>query len=285
MAKDVNEVCPVDVDHNVNRSSKSIMMNGGDNKKGSGTKGQSSGNAKEHDVDDEPSADKVAFNPEVDDSEAQKEEDADSERGRKPSCSINVSESSDTSHVDGEKEVEKLPDLQESHEKDLPVEASKSLEKETVTNLSSPKASENEAANTVSPSLSGNLHEESHPKKAGRAKKKEISIQEETPPSNLVSKKTSEGTNDSEAKPHRRSGKHARADATKDDKLSADVDTSKSLGGGRSDSETKHMKQLGKEVDEISNTVDGYSLKRNSKKRGRGKAASENDPQVIYHSF
>ncbi|XP_071919783.1 sister chromatid cohesion protein PDS5 homolog C-like isoform X1 [Coffea arabica] len=297
VAKDVNEAYSGDADHDVNRSPKSIMLNGGDDlgndNKGTVIGAQSSVNVKEHDLEDEPSADKVAMKPEIADSETResvmlesKLEDAAMKRERKPSSSINVSESSDTSHIDGEKEVEKLPDLQDSREKDLrgspreelSAETSKSLDRDIVAKPSSPKTSETEDANTASASLSGSLDDAVRPKKASRLKKKEISIQQETLSSD-VSKKASEGRNDSEAKPHRRLGKKAPVDTDNEDKMSADVDTSEDGGGGKSDSETKQMKQARKKVDESSNAGDGYSLKRNgeSKKRVRGKAASENE--------
>ncbi|KAL3500928.1 hypothetical protein ACH5RR_040021 [Cinchona calisaya] len=295
VAKDVNKACPEDINHDVNRSPKSITANGdddiGSDNKGTGTGAQSSGNAKGNDLDDEPSADKVSMEPEVADSDVQKPlmlestlESADMKRDRKPA--INVSESSDTSHIDGEEEVGKLSDLLESQGQDLhgsprekaSAEASKSLEKDTATNLFSPKASETEAANTASASPSGS-YDESRPRKASRVKKKELSIQEEIPSSEFASKNASEGRNDSEAKPHRRSGKKAPAHATCEDKMSGDGDTSENEGGGKSDTEIKQMKQLSKKVDEGSNTEDEYSLKRSreSKKRWRGKAAPVNE--------
>lgn len=313
MAKNFNEVCSEDVDNDVNKYPKLTTLNGGDDLrtdcKGTGAGAQSSVNAKDHDLEDEPSSDKVAMKPEFTDSETCKSamlesklEDADKKRERKPTSSINVSESSDTSHIDGGKEVEKLSDPQETCEKDvrgsprdeMSAEASKSLEKDSVTNLSSPKAPETEGANSASVSLSGSVYDESLPKKASKLKKKELSIQEETPSLDFVSEKASEVRNDSEARLHRRLAKKAPADATNEGKTSTDVDASENRGG-KSDLEAKKIKQLSKKVDEDSNTEDGYSLKRNrdGKKRGHGKVASESevnkapakdDLKVIHHS-
>ncbi|KAL3500927.1 hypothetical protein ACH5RR_040020 [Cinchona calisaya] len=295
VAQDVNGACPEDVNHDVNRSLKSVTVNGGDDigsdNKGAGTEAQSSGNAKENDLDDEPAAGKVSMGPEVADSDIRKPlmlesklEAADLKRDQKPA--INVSESSDTSHIDGEEEVGKLSDLQESQGQDLhgspqekvSAEASKYLEKGTATSLFSPKVSETEAANTASASPSGS-YDEGRPRKASHVKKKELSIQAEIPSSEFASKKASEGRNDSEAKLHRRSGKKAPVHTAYEDKMSGGGDTSENEGGGKSDTEIKQMKQLSKKVDESSNAEDEYSLKRsgNSKKRGRGKAAPVNE--------
>lgn len=283
------EACPEDVDANADRSPKMVTSNGVDEV---GTKKLGASEEEENgaNLHGQPSTDKGTSKPEVDDSEAgdkieSKLDHPDGKRGNKSDASTNMSESSDTSHVEGEKGVEELPDLQDSHDKgvhgsprqDINSGSAKPSEKEA--EISSPRASETEAGNVASPTVSENLQDDQLPKKAGRSKKKESSVQEETPLADLLSKKAIEGINDSEAKPHKRTRKNAPPDATDEDKMSTDVDTSKISSGGASDSETKKIKEMNKKIDESNNADEAPSMKKkkDSKRRSRGKAALENE--------
>lgn len=294
------------MDAKVDRSPKTVTSNGVDE---TGTKkiGASEEEESGANLHGQPSTEKGASKPEVEDSEAgdkieSKHDYPDGKRGNKSDASTNMSESSDTSHVEGEKRAEELPDLLGNHDKgehdsrrDINSVAAKPSEKEASTEMSSPRASDTEAGNVDSPTMSENLQDDKPLKKAVRSKKKESSVQEETPLVNLLSKKTIEGTNDSEAKLHKRSRKSAPADATDEDKMSTDLDTSKISSGGASDSETKKKKEMDKKIDESSNIDEAPSMrkKKDSKRRSRGKAALENevpkssskdDQKVIYTS-
>lgn len=275
----------------MDRSPNKVTSNGVDD---SGTRKQGAEKETRPELGDQLSTGKVASEAEVDDSEAGRSANVESEldnpagkRGNKSNASSNVSESSDTSHVDGDKEVEKLPDRQHSHGKDLhgspgqevnSVVAKPSV-KDTSTDLSTPKASETEVERVASPTLSGTIHDDRRLKKASRAKKKGSVVQEETPLVDLLPKKVVEGTNDSELKPNRRTGKKAPADVADEDKMSADADTSKISSGGASDSGAKRMEEMDRKVEESSNIEDAPSSKKkkDGKKRARGKAALENE--------
>ncbi|CAI9092625.1 OLC1v1027919C2 [Oldenlandia corymbosa var. corymbosa] len=244
--------------------------------RGKSLKVVSSVNVEEQDLDNEPSADKSASKSEDGESEPRKPLKFESEVVDKPISSMNASESSDTSHVDGAKEVKNQSDPQENPEKDLhdssreddALHPSKSSYTDTVKNISSPKGSETDVANTSSPSQSGSLHDENHPKNAEQHVNKVNSHQEDTPSLGVVS----EGTRDSEAKQHRRSKKKQPLQTSK----KADEDTSQNESGGESGSEKKQSKQLGKKVDESSDPMD-HSLKRKIESKIRQKAILESE--------
>lgn len=270
------------MDAKADRSPKPVTSNGVD-ETGTEKLGASEEEENGANLHGQPSTDKGASKPEVEDSEAgdkieSKLDHPDGKRGNKSDASTNMSESSNTSHVEGEKGAEELPDLQGNHDKgvqgtrrDINSEAAKPSEKEASTEITSPRASEMEAGNMASPTMSENLQDDKLPKRAVRSKKKESSVQEETPLVDLLPKKTIEGTNDSEAKLQKRSRKSAPADTTDEDKMSTDLDTSKISSGGASDSETKRIKEMDKKIDESSRK------KKDSKRSSRGKAPLENE--------
>jgi hypothetical protein len=156
-----------------------------------------------------------------------------------------------------EKEAEELPD-DKIHGKDIPgshkdqsVEEAISSEniKETVTQPSSPKASEGESVPVASPSVGESPPDESVSKKGGRSKKKESLNKHSAPSSDDVPKKVSDGTSDSELKSHKHSGKKAFAGTSSEDKTPMMTDASKKEINTTSEPEAKSLKQSSKEVD------------------------------------
>ena len=196
-------------------------------------------------------------------------------------------EPSDSSHVD-EKEAETLMNHKNDCKDDarLPCEnpsvdeaVSSENKREIDVQPSSPKATENESTDVASSTPSGIIPDESHSKRAARAKRKESLSKEITSSVDDVSKKASEGTSDSEAKTTRRSGKKVATVVSNEDNAPADVDETKKESGTASDSEAKSLKQPSKKVDSSSNNVDG-SLSRqleDKKRRARGKVVPEKD--------
>ncbi|XP_010265626.1 PREDICTED: micronuclear linker histone polyprotein-like [Nelumbo nucifera] len=231
-------------------------------------------------------------------------------RGRKANSLVGSAEVSNNSRIKSEKEAVEMPDSRKSRSKEAdsaPLEGLSTKdaavlseqEKENQTQLSSPTASQNEAANNTSPS-SQTHPAGTHPKRALRGPKKKGSASQdadpgspsvpkealssdhaddETPPSATVnSKKESEGTSDIEAKPHRRSGKKAPS-GNANERNSAPVDDTKKESAFSSDSETKFRKKPNKRADERNIHEDGSLVKEQEgkKKRGRGKSVSEDD--------
>ncbi|GFZ08299.1 hypothetical protein Acr_20g0001070 [Actinidia rufa] len=212
-----------------------------------------------------------------------KTEETSKKRGKKPKSLINSTEPSDSSRVGSDKEAEKAADLRKSskevhgspsEEQSAEVAVRSENEKENI-QLTSPKELESEPMDIASRSPSGSVPSEGRLKRGGRPKKKDSLIQE-VAPSTDVSKVASEGTSDSEVKPRR--GKKAPADGTAEEKTPSLADKSKSEGGILRDSDAKPLKQCNRKVDEKVNIGDGSSSKKeDGKKRGRGKATSEND--------
>uniref|UniRef100_A0A5B7B4S2 Tudor domain-containing protein n=1 Tax=Davidia involucrata TaxID=16924 RepID=A0A5B7B4S2_DAVIN len=289
------DASPDEVNPAIDRSPKSVMSNGVAETGNEGTSVDPEILKKPEHGDQSVNANETS-KVESDDSDAgklvkseSKPEQTSKRRGRKSNSLINSTEPSDSSRVDSEKKTERLPDRRKSRSKEIrssPSEdpsvetaAPSETEKETSIQHSSPKASESEAINVATSSPSERLLDESRLKKAGRPKKTENLIQEASPSADVISKKASEGTSDSEVKPLKRSGKKTPAGISNEDKTPALVDTSKNEGGTTSDSEAKPLKQSSKKMDAGNNIEEGSSLKKkeDGKRRGKGKATSEKD--------
>lgn len=214
-----------------------------------------------------------------------KPEQATKKKGLK--ITMKLAEPSESSIIDSEKEAVKL-EVDRNHAKDAPsspcedqsaeaAAVSSENKRETSSQPSSPKALEGEAATVASPSVSASLPDESLSKKSTRPKKKESLIKNSAPPSDDISKKASEATSDSEAKPHKRSGRKAPAGISNEDKTPVTIDASKKESVTAADSEVKSLKQSSKKVDGDSNKEDGSSLKlsEDRRRRIRGKAIPE----------
>lgn len=214
----------------------------------------------------------------------QKSEQVDKKRGKKTASSMKLGEASDGCHIDGENEAETPQDPKTSG-KDAPtspredpsVEGAVSSEngKETGTQISSPKVTEGESTD-VTPSPAGSLPGEGRAQRASRQKKKESLVKEATPSADDVSKKVSEVTSDSEAKPHKQSEKKVLAGSASEDKPLT-TNASKKESGTTSDSEAKLLKQSAKKVDTSNNNGDGSSVKQPDEKKRREKASSGKD--------
>ncbi|XP_010275763.1 PREDICTED: neurofilament heavy polypeptide-like [Nelumbo nucifera] len=230
-------------------------------------------------------------------------------RGRKPNTLMAPAEASDPSRTDGEKEAVQMLDREKGHSKEtdnVPSEGPSTKdeavpsgqEKETQVQLSSPTGSQGEVANVASPP-SQNLTDGSRSKRGRRGPKKKESTSQEADPGSpsvpkevlpsdhdedeakpstaAISKKESEATSDSEAKPHRRSGKKA-SSGNASDKTPAPVDIAKE-SVRTSDSEAKSQRKSNKKVDEKNAHEDESSGKEQEgkKKQGKGKSVSEKD--------
>lgn len=201
---------------------------------------------------------------------------------------VTGTEPSDSSPDIGEDEPEKLPISEKSQSKEVcsssreypSVEAVVPLDSkvETDIQLSSPKTLESDSANVASPSPSGSLLDETHPRKAGRSQKKGSLNQEATVSADTVSKKPAEGTTDSEVKAHKRSGKKAPAGIPNEDMVPARADTSKEDSGTASDPEVKSPKEVGKKVGTSDDNEKESSKKQKKEKSlGKGKTSLEKD--------
>ncbi|XP_057510138.1 sister chromatid cohesion protein PDS5 homolog C-like isoform X2 [Actinidia eriantha] len=269
------------------RSSKSVMSNGD---AATGYEDRMADLESSKKLEDSHQADQLVetnatSNTEPDDSNGgklvkpeSKTEGTSKKKGMKPKSLINSTEPSDSSRVGSDKEAEKAADLRKSskevhsspsEEQSAEVAVPSENEKENI-QLTSPKELESEPTDVASHSPSVSVPSEGRSKKGGRPKKKDSLIQE-VAPSTDVSKMASEGTSDSEVKPRR--GKKAPAE----EKTPALADKSKSEGGTLRDSDAKPLNKCDRKVDEKVNTGDGSSSKKDGKKRGRGKATSEND--------
>ncbi|GLT85252.1 hypothetical protein SLE2022_034460 [Rubroshorea leprosula] len=166
-----------------------------------------------------------------------------------------------------------------SEEQPVSAVISSENKEETVIQPSSPKATDSKSAHVASPTASGNVPDESHPKMMERPKKKESLIKDITPSADDASKKTSEGTSDSEAKPNRHSGKKVADGKLNEEKTMAVTDEIKKESGTATGSETKPVKQAAKKVDASSNNADESASKQQEdrKRRSRGKGVSEKD--------
>ncbi|XP_044471482.1 muscle M-line assembly protein unc-89 isoform X2 [Mangifera indica] len=200
-----------------------------------------------------------------------KSEQTTKRRGRKPSSLVKMTEPSNTSNIDCEKEVETLRD-HKSGSKDVPSSppglpsvgeaVSLETEKETIIKISSPKPAESESIDAVSPSASGGLPNEGRAQRSSRAKRKE-SLKEATPSADDVSRKASEGTSDSEAKPHKQLEKKVLTVSGNEDEIPTG-EGSKKESGTLNDSEAKLFKSA-KKVHVSSNNGDRSMLKRKEK--------------------
>ncbi|KAK4853751.1 hypothetical protein QYF36_013965 [Acer negundo] len=216
----------------------------------------------------------------------QKSEQTTKKRGKKTTSSMKSGEPSDGCHIEGEKEAETPLDHKTSS-KDVPssphevasVEGAVSSDngKETGTQIASPKVTEGESTD-VSPSPAGSLPSEGRAQTVGRQKKKESLGKEAAPPADDVTRRVSEGTSDSEAKPHKKSGKKVLAGTTASEDKTHSTSASKKESGSTSDSEAKLLKRSAKKVDTSNNNnVDGSSIKLPDEKKRREKASSGKD--------
>ncbi|KAJ9184089.1 hypothetical protein P3X46_007864 [Hevea brasiliensis] len=219
--------------------------------------------------------------------EESKPEQETKNKGGKPNSSVKLAEPSESSHIGAEKDAEKLLDGR-THSKDVPgspreqasVEAAVSSENKKEAGSSqpsSPKALEGESMTVASPSGSENLLDESLSKKAGRSKKKESLTKDSELSADDVSRKATEGTSDSEAKPNKRSARKAPARVSNEEKAPMVTDASKKESSTTSESEAKPLKLSLKKVDASSNNDDESSLNQtgDKKHRSRGKSISE----------
>ncbi|KAF2287271.1 hypothetical protein GH714_039505 [Hevea brasiliensis] len=219
--------------------------------------------------------------------EESKPEQETKKKGGKPNSSVKLAEPSESSHIGAEKDAEKLLDGR-THSKDVPgspleeasVEAAVSSENKKEAGSSqpsSPKALEGESMTVASPSGSENLLDESLSKKAGRSKKKESLTKDSELSADDVSRKATEGTSDSEAKPNKRSARKAPARVSNEEKAPMVTDASKKESSTTNESEAKPLKLSLKKVDASSNNDDESSLNQtgDKKHRSRGKSISE----------
>ncbi|XP_043700226.1 muscle M-line assembly protein unc-89-like [Telopea speciosissima] len=226
-------------------------------------------------------------------------------RGRKPNSLMNSTEGSDRSRIDREKGSVEQPDRRKSRTKEADsatsegpstkeVTVSSEPEKESEAQASSPTASPSMAINVSSPKPT---HTDGTPSKKGRrgpkkkgSRKHEAEHgsslkgallsdhgEDEAPPSAAVSsKKESEGMSDSEAKPHKRTGKKTlTGNANEKTPTQVDVPKKEPGAGATSDSDVMSLRKSGKKVDGKNANEDESSGKQDGKKRrGRGKTDS-----------
>ncbi|KAJ6732241.1 TRANSCRIPTIONAL REGULATOR [Salix purpurea] len=197
--------------------------------------------------------------PVISDSEKVANTESEAEQASKKSAEkspAKLAEPSESFPAVSEKEAVELPDdkipdedIPSSH-KDHSVEEALSSEniKQTVSQPSSPKASEGESVPVASPSVGESPPVESVSKNGGRPKKKESLNKHCAPSSDDVPKKVSDGTGDSEVKSHKHSGKKAFAGTSSDDKTQMMTDASKKESDTTSEPEAKSLKQSSKEV-------------------------------------
>ncbi|XP_009790619.1 sister chromatid cohesion protein PDS5 homolog C-like isoform X2 [Nicotiana sylvestris] len=288
MAESVREEsCSDDVDHAVNKSSKSITSNGVSERNGeSAAQTDSLIKVGNHDTGDlQDAAAKMTSKSDSDDSMVEKSMKSESrsaqaakESAKKANSLINSAESSFQAPDDNEKEADGLPECRknqnsdsESSTSDEPAcEGFNSLEKKIEANLqhSTPKESEGDAINVAPTSPSRSLADECVGKKAGRGrpKKKKSSNKKQS-----VSKEVSEGTKNLEAKQVSRPSKEAPLEPSHEEKED----------GSSSDAEAITPKQLGKKNEPRvkSQSQDGPSTKKDDgKKRAPAKARLESTP-------
>ncbi|OIT37496.1 dna mismatch repair protein msh6 [Nicotiana attenuata] len=290
MAQSVREeACSDDVDHAVNKSSKSITSNGvSERTVESAAQTDSLIKVENHDSGDlQDAAVKMTSKSDSDDSMDEKSMKSESrsaqaakESAKKANSLINSAESSFQAPDDNEKEAEELPecrkyqnsDSESSTSDDPACEGFNSLEKKIEANLqhSTPKESEGEAINVAPTSPSRSLADECVRKKAGRGrpKKKKSSNKKHS-----VSKEVSEGTLNLEAKQVSRPSEEAPSEPSHEEKED----------GSSSDAEAITPKQLGKKneprVKSQSQSQDGPSTKKgDGKKRAPAKTRLESTP-------
>ncbi|KAF8400534.1 hypothetical protein HHK36_013833 [Tetracentron sinense] len=242
-----------------------------------------------------------------------KPEQATKRRGRKPNSSMTSAEASDNSRIDSDKEAVELTDRRKSRRKEgsspsedpfiQKVAEPSEHERETETQLSIPASSHNEAINIPSSPPSQCLRDGDRPRRGRQGLKKKGSmdqeanpdsssvpkgalltdqIEDKAPPSaNVVLKKESEVTSESEAKPHRRSGKKALLGNTTEKKTPAAIDdvVSKKEAVATSDAEAKPLMQSDEKGDATNTNEEESSVKQQESKRKwrRGKIVSEKD--------
>ncbi|KAF7830345.1 Sister chromatid cohesion protein PDS5 like B-B [Senna tora] len=211
----------------------------------------------------------------------QKPEQATEKKGR--TSSSKLAEPSEAQAAANEKEADELPDSK-SQNKDIPsspqndqsVEAVEHSEddKGVDAQASSPKAVEDESEVVASPP-SENLPDENRSKKPGRSKKKDSSVKVVAEPTEDDSKKVSEETSDTEAKPTKRNTAKKAPVGRSDRKKTTVSDTPKKGSGTASDPDAK--KHSSKKADESEKSGGGSSARQSEdkKKRVRGKAISE----------
>ncbi|KAL2318025.1 hypothetical protein Fmac_031901 [Flemingia macrophylla] len=220
---------------------------------------------------------KVDKNDEKVNNSEQKPEKSTKRRGRKPSSS-KLSEPSKGSNVANEKEAEKLVDSESvrkevpnSHDDDCVGAAGPSENvKENDAKISSPKAGDGES-DAVALSPSESIHDENRLKKRGRSKKMENSAKEVATGAEIVSKKVSDGTSDSEAKPLRSSAKKGMGHS------SVKKATVVKKGSEATTSDPPDEKKIPSKKAEDRNKGGGGSSSRqlvDKKKKGRGKVTS-----------
>ncbi|OMP12128.1 hypothetical protein COLO4_03454 [Corchorus olitorius] len=231
------------------------------------------------------------------DSDSKSEQSA-QEKGRK--SDLKSAEPSNSSHVD-EKEAETLTDhkndkkddagapsedpsldgwaksSENKGETDVQPSSPKATEdadvssenkKETDVQPSSLKATEDESTGVASPTASGTIPEDVQSKRAARSKRKDTAASVEE-----VSKKSSEGTRDSEAKTNRRSGKKVATVVSNEDNVPANVDETKKESGLASDSEAKTNRRSGKKVATVVSNEDNLPTNVDETKKESGTAS------------
>ncbi|CAL0305735.1 unnamed protein product [Lupinus luteus] len=200
-------------------------------------------------------------------------------RGRKSSSSTKLAEPFEGQVAADVKEDERSLDS-ENHSKDIPsllnedhsVEAGSSQnDKEIDAKILSPEAGHDES-DVIGSSPVESLHGRNRSKKIGRAKTKDVSLKEVT--TDGVSKKVTDVTSDSEAKPVKQSVKKALGQKS-DVKKTSVVDSDKKEIVTTSDTEAK--KHSAKKPDKSNKGEVGSSSKQpeEKKKLGRGKASFE----------
>ncbi|KAL1097841.1 hypothetical protein V6Z11_D05G063200 [Gossypium hirsutum] len=198
-----------------------------------------------------------------------------------------LTELSGSSQVD-EKEVETIPDRKHDCKdgdgspcRDVSVDGDVSSEnrRETDFQHSSPKAIEDKSTDVASPTPSGTVIVDGHSKRVSRPKKKDSVSKETTCSVDDVSKKSHEGTSDSEAKSNRQSGKKGSTVVSNEDNAPVSVDETKKESDIASDLEAKSLKKSSKKVDSSGNNLDKSSSKKLEDKNrlARGKVAPVKD--------
>ncbi|XP_008445261.2 sister chromatid cohesion protein PDS5 homolog C [Cucumis melo] len=198
------------------------------------------------------------------------------------------SKSTEISHVDSQKGSESQPERDSHSEhpgspRDDQSAENLPLENEADAKPSSPKAMEIESANVASPSLSESVPDECNNKsgqgsKVGQAKRKGNSVKEVAASSAEVSKKSSDGMDESGAKLDSDAEEKVPAGVSDDTKPAAE-DAGERESDTTSDFETKTLKQSARKGDGSSKSS-GSSLKQSEVKRKKGSGKSSSGKNV-----
>ncbi|GJW26273.1 armadillo-type fold protein [Tanacetum coccineum] len=257
---DKEEPCPQEeVNVDPMEGSPKLVMNNGVNVTGNEETSVDQESSKQADDDEKQQLPNATSKEDIDDSDTDdklaksesKPEPTPKNGEKKSDTNIDSAEPSDSSHVEGKKEAEKLEseDEKDNDVKESAISAPFQSETEKDNDdvqVSSPKAIESKSAtaNVSSPSQSDSLPDVSRIKKAARSKRKQVTQQDEIDTENAASPSKSEtpldesrlkkAGSDSDVKPQKRAGKMAvvakevkspaTIDSSEDDEAASDSD-------------------------------------------------------------